>query len=88
MKILKEANIDFEELTPTYEIKDGIEVPVGFTIKINSSDDSETVSVFSTKYGMYIISDIKKTFFSLSQFRKISICPIVSCGSLPEIEDK
>ena len=39
MKILKEANIDFEELTPTYEMKDGIEVPVGFTIKINSSDE-------------------------------------------------
>ena len=39
MKILKEANIDFEELTPTYEVKDGIEVPVGFTIKINSSDE-------------------------------------------------
>lgn len=39
MKILKETNIDFEELTPTYEIKDGIEVPVGFTIKINSSDE-------------------------------------------------
>lgn len=39
MKILEEANIDFEELTPTYEMKDGIEVPVGFTIKINSSDE-------------------------------------------------
>lgn len=40
LKILKEANIDFEELTPTYEIKDGVEVPVGFTIKINSSDEN------------------------------------------------
>ena len=39
MKILEEANIDFEELTPAYEMKDGIEVPVGFTIKINSSDE-------------------------------------------------
>lgn len=39
MKILKETNIDFEELTPTYEIKDGIEAPVRFTIKINSSDE-------------------------------------------------
>lgn len=39
MKILKEANIDFEELTPTYEIKYGVEIPVGFTIKINSSDE-------------------------------------------------
>lgn len=38
VKILKDANVDYEELTPTYEMKDGVEVPVGFTIKINSSD--------------------------------------------------
>ncbi len=38
IKILKDANLDFEELTPNYEVKDGIEIPVGFTIHINSSD--------------------------------------------------
>lgn len=38
-KILHESNIDYEELTPTYQIKDGIEVPVGFTLKINASDE-------------------------------------------------
>ena len=39
VKILKESKIDFEELTPNYEMKNGVEVPVGFTIKINSSDE-------------------------------------------------
>ena len=38
-KILKESNIDFEELTPDYEIKDGVDIPVAFTIKVNSSDE-------------------------------------------------
>lgn len=39
IKILTDADINFEELTPDYEIKDGVEIPVGFTIKINSSDE-------------------------------------------------
>lgn len=39
IKILTDANIDFEELTPDYEVKNGVEIPVGFTIKINSSDE-------------------------------------------------
>lgn len=38
LKILKDANIDYEELTPDYENKDGVEVPVRFNIKINSSE--------------------------------------------------
>lgn len=39
INILKEANLDFEELTPDYENKDGVVVPVRFNIKINSSDE-------------------------------------------------
>lgn len=38
LKILKDANIDYEELTPDYENKDGVDVPVRFNIKINSSE--------------------------------------------------
>ena len=39
LKILKDANIDYEELTPDYENKDGVDVPVRFNIKINSSEE-------------------------------------------------
>lgn len=38
LKILKDANIDYEELAPNYENKDGVVVPVRFNIKINSSE--------------------------------------------------
>lgn len=59
VKKLKESNIDFEELTPTYEMKDGVEVPVGLTIKINSSDeDVETAK--NTIDGK--IEDLAKTY--------------------------
>ena len=39
LKILKDANIDYEELTPDYENKDGVDIPVRFNIKINSSEE-------------------------------------------------
>lgn len=39
LKILKDANINYEELTPDYENKDGVDVPVRFNIKINSSEE-------------------------------------------------
>ena len=39
LKILKDANIDYEELTPDYENKNGVDVPVRFNIKINSSEE-------------------------------------------------
>ena len=59
IKIIEDANIDYEELTPTYEMKDGVEVPVGFTIKINSSDE-EVEKVKNTIDGK--IEDLAKTY--------------------------
>lgn len=59
IKILEDANINYEELTPTYEIKDGVEVPVGFTIKINSSDE-EIEKVKNTIDGE--IEDLAKSY--------------------------
>ena len=47
--LLTEAGIAFEELTPKYEIKDGIEVPVGFTFAITSSDEEVENSKKSIK---------------------------------------
>lgn len=41
LKILKDANIDidYEELMPDYENKGGVDAPVRFNIKINSSEE-------------------------------------------------
>ena len=57
--LLTEAGIAFEELTPKYEIKDGIEVPVGFVFSITSSDEDIENSKESIKAK---IEDLQGTY--------------------------